>query len=47
MANDSEYVLQVGIFTQDINRAEKAFAGMDVGGVIINDIPSFRADQMP
>jgi acyl-CoA reductase-like NAD-dependent aldehyde dehydrogenase len=47
IANDSEFGLQTGIFTQNINRAMRAFATMDVGGVIINDIPTFRVDQMP
>jgi acyl-CoA reductase-like NAD-dependent aldehyde dehydrogenase len=37
----------VGIFTQNINRAMRAFEDMNVGGVIINDIPSFRVDHMP
>ncbi|HII99599.1 MAG TPA: aldehyde dehydrogenase family protein [Methanoregula sp.] len=46
-ANDGEFGLQVGIFTQNLNRAMQAFAGMDVGGVIVNDIPTFRVDQMP
>ena len=46
-ANASEYGLQVGIFTQNINRVMQAFADMDVGGVIVNDIPTFRVDQMP
>jgi acyl-CoA reductase-like NAD-dependent aldehyde dehydrogenase len=47
IANAGEFGLQVGIFTQNINRAMKAFSGMDVGGVILNDIPTFRVDQMP
>jgi len=47
IANDSDYGLQVGIFTQDINRVMRAFEEMNVGGVIINDIPSFRVDHMP
>jgi acyl-CoA reductase-like NAD-dependent aldehyde dehydrogenase len=47
IANAGEYGLQVGIFTQNINRAMRAFAEMDVGGVMVNDIPTFRADQMP
>jgi glyceraldehyde-3-phosphate dehydrogenase (NADP+) len=37
----------VGIFTQNINRAMRAFEEMDVGGVIVNDISTFRTDQMP
>jgi len=47
MANTGEYGLQVGIFTQNLNRAMRAFGEMDVGGVIVNDIPTFRTDPMP
>ena len=47
IANTSEYGLQVGIFTQNINRAMRAFSGMQVGGVQVNDIPTFRSDAMP
>ena len=37
----------LGIFTQNINRAMKAFSEMQVGGVQVNDIPTFRSDAMP
>jgi len=47
LTNQSEYGLQVGIFTQNINRVLKAFTNMELGGVIVNDIPTFRVDQMP
>jgi NAD-dependent aldehyde dehydrogenases len=47
MANDGEYGLQVGVFTQDIDRAFSAFEEMDVGCVQVNDIPTFRTDHMP
>jgi len=47
IANAGEYGLQVGIFTQNLNRAMKAFSEMHVGGVMVNDIPTFRADHMP
>lgn len=47
IANDGEFGLQTGIFTQNLNRAMKAFTEMNVGGVIVNDIPTFRTDQMP
>ena len=47
IANAGEFGLQVGIFTQNFNRAMRAFTDMDVGGVIVNDIPTFRVDQMP
>jgi acyl-CoA reductase-like NAD-dependent aldehyde dehydrogenase len=47
MVDDSIYGLQAGVYTQDINKAFQAVKGIKVGGVIINDIPSYRADQMP
>jgi len=47
MADDSLYGLQAGIFTRDINKAFMAIRRLDVGGVIINDIPTFRVDHMP
>jgi acyl-CoA reductase-like NAD-dependent aldehyde dehydrogenase len=46
-ANDSKFGLQVGVFTNDINRALKAVKRLNFGGVIINDTPNFRADHMP
>jgi len=45
--NDSEYGLQAGIFTRDIHRALGAWESLEVGGVIIGDIPSWRVDSMP
>ena len=45
--DDSAYGLQAGIFTNDINRAFKAWEKLDVGGVVIGDIPSWRVDSMP
>lgn len=45
--NDSEYGLQAGIFTNDIAAAFHASEKLAVGGVVINDIPTFRVDQMP
>ncbi len=45
--NDSVYGLQAGIFTKDITKAIKAVKSLDVGGVIVNDIPTFRVDHMP
>jgi acyl-CoA reductase-like NAD-dependent aldehyde dehydrogenase len=45
--NDSRFGLQAGVFTNDIARAERAWSVLEVGGVVINDIPSFRVDAMP
>lgn len=47
MVNDSEYGLQAGVFTRDIRTIWNAFENLDVGGVIINDVPTYRVDQMP
>ncbi|MGZ3689240.1 MAG: aldehyde dehydrogenase family protein, partial [Bdellovibrionota bacterium] len=46
-ANDSDYGLQASIFTRDIRRSLQAFDTLEVGAVIVNDIPTFRADNMP
>ncbi len=45
--NDSHYGLQAGVFTRDIGKIQKAWDELDVGGVMINEVPSWRADQMP
>jgi aldehyde dehydrogenase (NAD+) len=45
--NASKYGLQAGVFTNDLNRAFEAHRTLEVGGVIINDVSAFRADQMP
>jgi acyl-CoA reductase-like NAD-dependent aldehyde dehydrogenase len=47
MADDSIYGLQAGVFTSDIEKAFQAIRGIRVGGVIVNDVPTYRADQMP
>jgi len=47
MANDSVYGLQAGVFTRNLAHAWQAFETLEVGGVIINDVPSFRVDNMP
>jgi glyceraldehyde-3-phosphate dehydrogenase (NADP+) len=46
-ANDGPYGLQAGVFTNDGRRIMRAFRGLDVGGVIVNDIPTLRLDHMP
>jgi acyl-CoA reductase-like NAD-dependent aldehyde dehydrogenase len=46
-ANDTKFGLQVGVFTNDINRMLKAIKRLNFGGVIVNDTPNFRADHMP
>ncbi|KXK13687.1 MAG: aldehyde dehydrogenase (nadp) family protein [Chloroflexi bacterium OLB14] len=46
-ANDSKFGLQVGVFTNDINRMLRAVKKLNFGGVIVNDAPNFRADHMP
>lgn len=46
-ANATPYGLQAGIFTPDMQRAFQAARKLDVGGVMINDIPMYRADHMP
>ncbi|KIL51799.1 aldehyde dehydrogenase family protein [Jeotgalibacillus soli] len=45
--NNSDFGLQAGIFTNDIKTAFNASKKLQVGGVLINDIPTFRVDQMP
>ena len=45
--NDSEFGLQAGIFTRDLYKAHRAWDKLDVGGVVIGDIPSWRVDNMP
>jgi acyl-CoA reductase-like NAD-dependent aldehyde dehydrogenase len=46
-ANDTSYGLQAGVFSRDIGKAWQAIKHLDFGGVIINDVPTFRADHMP
>ena len=47
MVNDSEYGLQAGVFTKNIDNINAAIHKLKVGGVIINDVPTYRADNMP
>lgn len=45
--NDSKFGLQAGVFTDSVTEADYAFNNLNVGGVILNDMPTFRADHMP
>ena len=45
--NDSKFGLQAGIFTRDLYKANKAWDELEVGGVVIGDVPSWRVDNMP
>lgn len=47
IVNDSVYGLQAGVFTKNLDHAFYAFNELEVGGVVINDVPSFRVDNMP
>jgi acyl-CoA reductase-like NAD-dependent aldehyde dehydrogenase len=47
MANDSDFGLQAAIFTSRIDTALQAIKTLDFGGVVVNDVPTFRADQQP
>jgi acyl-CoA reductase-like NAD-dependent aldehyde dehydrogenase len=47
LANDTRYGLQAGIFTADIDTALLAARTLDFGGVTVNEVPTWRADQMP
>jgi glyceraldehyde-3-phosphate dehydrogenase (NADP+) len=45
--NDSMFGLQTGVFTNDLGAAWKSFSELEVGGVIVNDVPTYRIDHMP
>ena len=47
MVNDSQFGLQAGVFTRDLYKAQRAWDRLDVGGVVIGDVPSYRVDNMP
>jgi acyl-CoA reductase-like NAD-dependent aldehyde dehydrogenase len=47
LANDSDYGLQAAIFTSDIGKGLKAIRTLDFGGVLVNEVPTWRADQQP
>jgi acyl-CoA reductase-like NAD-dependent aldehyde dehydrogenase len=46
-ANDSQFGLQASLFSNDLRRVRRAFHELEVGGVIVNDAPSFRSDNQP
>ena len=46
-ANESDYGLQAGIFTHDERVINAAIEGIEVGGLMVNDVPTFRVDHMP
>ena len=45
--NDSSFGLQAGVFTRDLYKAQRAWNRLEVGGVVIGDVPSWRVDHMP
>ena len=45
--NDSEFGLQAGVFTRDLRLAMRAFDALEVGGVMVNQVPTFRVENMP
>ena len=47
LANDTKYGLQAAVFTSDIGKALSAARKLDFGGVLVNEVPTWRADQMP
>ncbi len=47
LVNSGLYGLQAGVFTRDIGRIFYAFETLDVGGVVVNDVPTYRVDNMP
>ncbi|MDD3857751.1 MAG: aldehyde dehydrogenase family protein [Methanoculleus sp.] len=47
LENDSDYGLQTGIFTHDSRRIAQAFTELRVGGLVVNDISTFRTDHAP
>ncbi|MGH7561246.1 MAG: aldehyde dehydrogenase family protein, partial [Gemmatimonadales bacterium] len=47
LANDGPYGLQAGVFTHDTRRVRDAFQRLEVGGVVVNDLPTLRLDHLP
>jgi aldehyde dehydrogenase (NAD+) len=45
--NDSVFGLQAGLFTYDVRKVMRSWDELDVGGVVVGDVPSFRVDNMP
>jgi acyl-CoA reductase-like NAD-dependent aldehyde dehydrogenase len=45
--NDSDFGLQAGVFTDSLTNVNLAWDELEVGGVVVNDVPSFRVDNMP
>ena len=45
--NDSKFGLQAGLFTRDLHKVMKAWDKLEVGGVVVNDVSSYRVDNMP
>jgi acyl-CoA reductase-like NAD-dependent aldehyde dehydrogenase len=45
--NDSRYGLQAGFFTQHLGRIHQAFERLEIGALIVNDVPTMRVDSMP
>ena len=45
--NNSVFGLQAGVFTRDLYKAHQAWNELEVGGVVIGDVPSYRVDNMP
>src|SRR5206468_2197270 len=47
MVNAGRFGLQAGVFTRDVGRAFQAYHALEVGGVLINQVPTWRVDNMP
>ena len=47
IVNDSKFGLQAGVFTRDIFQVLDAWDSLDLGGIVVNDVPSYRVDNMP
>ena len=47
MVNESRYGLQAGVFTRDFYTVQQAWDVLEVGGVVVGDVPSYRVDNMP